>query len=282
MRIAVLGAKGLLGSSFAPLAEEAGHLVLPLDREDADVTDLPSLRAAILPFHPDAILDLAAYTKVDQAESEEEACYKVNVLGGRNAALMARECGAMGIYVSSDYVFDGKKEGVYTVDDPVSPLSVYGKSKAAGEKEFKDLTVIRTSWLYGSRGPDFVRTMIRLAKEGRDLRVVGDQVGSPTYAPHLSLGIIELLEKKAKGIYHLTGEGYLSWYEFARLIFETSLIRPRSLVPVSTAEYGARAPRPLNSRLDKSKLDSIAVKRLPKVEEGLDEYLGILRKESLI
>lgn len=282
MKIAVLGAKGLLGTALVPLLKSRGHEVLALDKEECDVTSLKALHEVLAPFGPESIVLLAAYTAVDKAEEEPSKCFWTNGYGAANVAFVAELLHSEAIYISSDYVFDGKKDGYYETDDTHNPLSVYGASKVFGENCFQKFTVVRTSWLYGTHGPDFVRTMIRLAKEGRDLKVVDDQIGAPTYAPHLALALSQIIEKKLRGIYHARAEGVMSWYEFAKLIFDKTGIHPRSLTPVPSKDYKTLAVRPLNSRLSNQSLISAGVALLPHIEIGLDEYLRQLAYEGVL
>lgn len=263
MRILVTGANGQLGRSIQHRIPEASaaewlfadrHL-LPLEAGD--------LTARLLVLKPDIIIHCAAYTAVDKAETEQEQAFLINAQATENIAIAAAQCSALLVYISTDFVFDGRKSEPYTEDDQPAPINVYGQSKWQGEQAVcahcSRYVILRTSWVYAEFGHNFVLTMMRLLKEKPELRVVYDQVGSPTYAGDLADFLIHLcalpVEEQVTGIYHFSNEGVAGWYDFALAIRDlTSLQSP--VFPISSKEYPAAAQRPSYSVLSKSKLKS--------------------------
>jgi len=251
VRIAVTGASGLLGSEVVEQARARGWDVAPLTRTELDVRDADAARRMLRAARPNAVVHCAAYTAVDRAESEPELARAVNVDGTRHVAEAAAATGARLVYVSTDYVFDGKKRTPYLPDDETGPLSVYGATKLEGERAAlaaePSALVVRTSWLYGSTG--FVPAILRKAASGETLRVVDDQRGRPTWAPDLAEAFLDLFASGARGVYHAAGGGDCTWLELAR-----EALRVRGLdVPVrsiSSADFGAAAERPAYSVLD--------------------------------
>lgn len=289
MRVLVTGANGQLGYDIVRLLSSLGIVNLGVDVEDFDITDKASALNNVKAFAPTHIVHCAAYTAVDRAEEEGETCYNVNVTGTRNMAAAAKAVGAKMMYFSTDYVYGGAGEEPFTVGSPTAPLNRYGESKLMGEHAaaeelegknaaspalWNSLTVVRTSWVFGLHGGNFVKTMLRLGRERERLTVVCDQVGSPTYTRDLAKCAVDmlLLSKYPAGVFHATNEGFCSWYEFACEIFKIWNVNCR-VEPVSTAEYKTAATRPLNSRLDKSCLDAIGVERLPAWQDALQRYL---------
>lgn len=276
MRIVVIGYKGLLGGELSALLKDKGEELLLLDKGDVDVNDPGSLKEKIAPFKPDAIIDLAALSDVDKCEEEPQAALKTNGEGAKNCALLAKELGAKSLYIGSDYVFDGTKEGSYETEDPYSPRSAYGRSKALGEKNTLENNprsfVVRTGWLYGPYGTTFVDTMIEKAKKGEPLKVIDDQFGSPTYTYDLCLFLHELLKSEKYGLYHATNEGFLSWYDFLVMALKKKGLD--NLIQKSHAdELGFKAFRPHNCRLSKACLKRNGFARLPSVDDALERYL---------
>ncbi len=239
MKALVTGANGMLGKDLCPIFENAGMSVIRTGKETLDVTDFKATESFITNTKPEIILHLAAYTNVDGAEKEPEKADLINHTGTENLARAAKKAGSTLIYISSDYVFDGKKTSPYLPNDPANPLSQYGKSKFLGEEAVKQYTekyyTVRTSWLYGIYGKNFIETMLSLAAKGVELKVVNDQTGSPTHTVDLALGILNLLNKPY-GTYHISGEGETTWYDFAKEIFETEGIKA-NLAPTSTKDY---------------------------------------------
>ncbi len=280
MRVLLLGARGMLGSDLLPLLDRAGHEGCGKDVQDFDITDRERAAGEIAACRPDAVINAAAYTDVDGCESRREAAFAVNAEGARNVALGCARAGCRLIHLSTDYVFDGHSPVPYREDSPPNPLGVYGASKLQGEKyvagTLEDHLIVRTAWLYGRRGRNFVDTILRLAAERDELRVVDDQKGSPTFTRDLAGAILRLLESGFRGVVHVTNSGSCTWFEFARRILELKPPPGRRVrvVPISTAELGRPAPRPGNSVLDGARYSQITGSRMRNWEEALKEYLG--------
>ncbi len=250
MRYVVLGGHGMLGRDLTQAL--AGRDVLSLGRADLDVTDADAVRDAVA--GADAVINAAAYTRVDDAESEEGTAHAVNAVGAANAAAGAAAAGAVFVQVSTDYVFDGSATEPYAEDTPLSPLGAYGRTKAQGEllvlAAHPSPHIVRTAWLYGEHGPCFPRTMLRLAGERDTIDVVTDQVGQPTWTVDLAAAIVRLLDGAAPaGTYHGTNSGRASWFEFARAVFELSGLDPERIRPTGSAAFVRPAPRPSYSVL---------------------------------
>jgi dTDP-4-dehydrorhamnose reductase len=228
-------------------------------------------------LRPDFVYHLAAYTDVDGCEANPRLADEVNTQGTRNLARSCAEIGAILLYVSTDYVFDGSSERPYREDDATNPLSVYGQSKLGGEHHVQSLLkryfIVRSSWLYGPRGKNFVATIVKIATERDELRVVSDQRGSPTYTHHLALKLAEMMRIEAYGIYHATGGGNCSWFEFAEAIVKLAGLKRVRVAPISTQESGRRAPRPRNSVLENRRLIENHLGALPHWKDGLAHYL---------
>lgn len=247
-----------------------------------DITDPEMVEKVIAEAHPDFMVHCAAWTAVDKAEEMPGACRKVNAYGTEN---IAKACGARGIpvmYFSTDYVFDGKGIRPWEPDDPYDPLDVYGKTKAEGEeavKKFvKDFFILRIAWVFGVNGSNFIKTMLKLAETHDTLRVVCDQIGTPTYTYDLARLVVDMIGSDKFGIYHVTNEGgYISWYDFAKAIFETAGITHVTVNPVTTEEYGAAALRPANSRMNRAKLVENGFTPLPHWRDALERYVKILQ-----
>jgi dTDP-4-dehydrorhamnose reductase len=273
MKVLVTGAGGMLGRDIMLAGENAGHEVTGYDHIGLNVTDRERLRRRMNIDRPDVVINCAAWTDVDGAESDEQHCFEVNAAGAGNVAAAAEEAGAKVLFVSTDYVFNGGKEGPYVESDLPAPLSAYGRSKLAGEQVTVEANrrsyVVRTSGLFGIGGPNFVDTMLRLGKAGEVL-VVHDQVASPTYTWHLAYGLIRLLDSDSFGLHHMAAAGSCSWYEFAREIFERAGMEVVTLG--ATSEMLARpAIRPANSALTSEITHAI---ELPAWQDGLTSYLA--------
>jgi dTDP-4-dehydrorhamnose reductase len=270
----VCGAAGMLGRDIVRAAELADHEVIATDRATLDVTEADAMRRAAQDARPHSILNCAAYTDVDGAEAEPESAMRVNAQGARNVAEAAALVDASVIYVSTDYVFDGSKREPYVESDEPSPLGSYGASKLAGEIETAAVNphhhLVRTSWLFGTGGRNFVETMIELASRRGEVTVVSDQVGSPTYTPHVAEGIVRVLDSSSYGLHHISGAGECSWYDFAVAIFDKAGIAC-TVRPTTTDEIGRPARRPAYSVLSTERDDAI---HLPPWQAGLDDYLG--------
>lgn len=252
MRLVVTGSKGQLGTELLPLVEDR-HEVLGLDLHNCDLTRRDQVLAAITSFRPDVVLHLAAYTAVDACETDVDTAYAVNALATRFIADGARRVGAHVVYVSTDYVFDGTKDSPYVEWDQPCPVSVYGRTKYAGELEIdKGWTIARTSWVCGARGKNIVKTVLGLARNGTSMRFVTDQIGHPTFTSDLAPMLVRLGVERAPGIFHTTNQGAVSWYEFVRDICVADGRDPDLVEPITTAQLDPPrpAPRPANSVLD--------------------------------
>lgn len=281
MRCLVLGGAGMLGQAVVAEARSRGWAALGLSHAQADVTDRASLLGWAEAFRPDAVINCAAFTRVDDCEEREDRARAVNGEGVANAAALAETAGARFVHVSTDYVFDGAAGEPYREDAPPSPLSAYGRSKLEGERRAlaaERSLVVRASWLFGPGGPNFVATMAGLIEAGRvPLRVVADQEGCPTYAPFLAAALLDLAAREATGIVHYRNREPVSWYAFA-----VEIARLWSgaveVVPVTTAEFPRPARRPAYSVLDVARFESIAGRRVEPWEWGLVETLAHLRQ----
>lgn len=281
MHILITGANGQLGMSLRKIAGEyPSHSFVFTDLPEADITDRSSMALLIDKVIPDVIVNCAAYTAVDRAEGEPEIAESINSGGPSVLASLAKERGAALIHISTDYVFDGTAAKPYRENDPVNPATIYGKTKLAGERAVEasgaDAAVIRTAWLYSEFGNNFVKTMLRLACEGRDISVVNDQTGSPTYATDLARAVMAVIGKGIKGyqVYHYSGSGQTTWYGFAKKIF-TLAGRTVNVAPVPTSGYPTAATRPPYSVLDTSKIQNAGAAVRP-WEESLEECLKII------
>ena len=274
MKLLVAGAAGMLGRDVMLAAGNAGHDVVGFGRAELDVTDPAGLEKKLDLERPDVVINCAAWTDVDGAEESEEAAFAVNGTGAGNIAAAAAKVGAAIVYVSSDYVFDGAKGAPYVESDQAAPLSAYGRTKLAGEEATaaanKRHFIVRSAWLFGIGGGNFVETMLRLAATQNEVLVVRDQVGSPTYTWHLAYGIVRLIEGIEFGIHHMAAAGQCSWYEFAREIFEQAKVECKVLSG-TTEMLGRPAPRPPFSALTSQREHAI---RLPSWQDGLAGYLA--------
>jgi dTDP-4-dehydrorhamnose reductase len=276
MKILLAGSDGQLGHALR--AELGTHALVALGDADIDITRTDQVHELARRHAPDAIVNAAAYTDVDKAEEQAERAFAVNEGGSRNLALAAAETGAHLVHVSTDYVFSGQSTRPYDENDTPAPRSVYGKSKLAGEEAIRAIlprhTIVRTAWLYHTVGRNFPRTMLSLASRD-EIRVVHDQVGSPTYAPHLARGIHALLAADACGTYHLAGSGAASWYELTCALYRLLDIAT-TVVPVTTEEFPRPAERPRYSVLTTVREPKIT---LPPWEAGLEEFARAIRSE---
>lgn len=260
MKILILGAQGMLGRELAKSFADPENYQLTLwDREELDVTDPEAVEAKVKEIAPEAIINAAAYTAVDKAESEPEIVYQINGYAVGHLAAVAKELGALLVHFSTDYVFDGENRQGYREDETrKNPATVYGKSKKLAEQMIEDIGprhyLIRTQWLFGAAGKNFIETMLRLAGEGRELRVVNDQFGSPTYAKDLADRVREMIEEKREsGVYHVTNSETCNWYQFALKIFELTDLQSK-VTAVKSEEFAAAAKRPTYSMLINTKL----------------------------
>ena len=264
----------MLGRDVVAAAEAAGHDVTGLARRDLDITDADAVRAAVDAARPDAVINCAAWTDVDGAETDEEAATRINGAGAGNLAAAAPFL----VHVSSDYVFDGFATEPYTEGDPTGPRSAYGRSKLAGEHDVAaagDHAIVRSAWLFGVHGKNFVATMLRLAEDRDEVSVVADQIGCPTFTGHLAPALVEIAERRLSGVTHVAGGGQCSWHELAQAAFEEAGTGTVAH-PVTTAEFPRPAPRPAWSVLRSTRPDAPV---LPHWREGLTSYLksGVLQ-----
>ncbi len=270
IKVLLTGADGQLGKAFCDLL---GENVIATDADTLDITKPIDFD---IPF--DIIINCAAYTNVDGAEDAPDLAEKINVLGAKNLAEFATKKDVPLVHISTDYVFDGTFKTPYTEQDSVCPQSVYGKTKEAGERyvrQHEKHFIVRTAWLYGKHGKNFVKTIMRVAKEKGELKVVCDQIGCPTNAEDLAKQILRLIGTEAYGTYHCTGSGICSWYDFAFEIIKLSGI-PCTVSPCKTGEFPAKAKRPAYSVLDNTKLEQITGKKMPCWKDSLAEFIHTL------
>jgi dTDP-4-dehydrorhamnose reductase len=280
MKLLVTGAAGMLGRDVMLAAGNAGHDVIGFGHTELDVSDAAAVESKLEAERPDVVINCAAWTDVDGAEEAEETAMAVNGTGAGKVAAAAAAVGASVVYVSSDYVFDGAKRSPYVETDQPAPLSAYGRTKLAGEEATAAANprhfVVRSSWLFGIGGNNFVETMLRLAEHQNEVLVVHDQVGSPTYTWHLAYGIVRLIEGLEHGIHHMAAAGRCSWYEFAREIFEQAGVECRVLA-ATTDMLGRPAPRPAHSALESQREHAI---ELPSWQDGLAGYISQRNSEK--
>ena len=280
IKVAVLGASGMLGQSLVSALTKQQYQAFPFDIEDLDITEHHSVESALTPIKPDVIVNAAAYTDVDGCETEKESVLDVNGRGAGNVADVATAIGSPVIQISSDYVFNGEKETPYLPDDKPDPINIYGESKLLGEELVRERApehlIIRSSWLFGPGGKNFVDTMLSLAEERETLKVVDDQRGSPAYSAHLANAIVKLISGGLRGTHHLTNSGTCSWYEFACEILKQKGL-DNTVKPVSSSQFPRPARRPANSVLDCSSAYEALGKPLPHWKEALAEYLSLIK-----
>jgi len=274
--ILITGAKGQLGSDIVLEMNQRGIDCTGIDVTELDITDKQAVHSYLHILKPNCVIHCAAYTAVDAAEDNEELCMRVNKSGTENIAIACCETNAEMLYISTDYVFNGEGITPYETDTPTEPLQVYGKSKLAGEEAIQrnmdKFCIIRTSWVFGTNGNNFVKTMLQLAKIRDEINVVNDQIGSPTYTPDLAVLLCDMALSQKYGIYHATNEGYCSWAEFAQ---EIMLISGNScrIKPIPTEQYVTLAVRPKNSRMSKASLDKAGFSRLPGWKDALERFM---------
>ena len=279
MRVLVIGASGQLGTDLVKVMN--GWDLVPITHADLDICDFVYTRKVIEEKKPDVVINTAAFNRVDDCEEEVSKAFWVNAFAVRNLAQICADLDCVLVHISTNYVFDGRKREPYTEEDPPNPLSVYGASKLTGEYFVRNICpkhfIIRTSGLYGvagsrAKGGNFVETMIRLAREGKPIKVVNDQVLTPTYTRDLAEKIKELVQTEAYGLYHITNSGECSWYEFAAKIFEL-LDLHSEFAPTTSAEFGAKARRPTYSVLAHNQLRNLGIDDLQPWPEALKVYL---------
>lgn len=282
LKILVTGVKGQLGFDCLRVLKERGYCrVLGIDKDELDITDEAAVNKFILEYKPDVIMHNAAWTAVDKAEEMQDLVYKVNALGPKYIASAASKVNAKMFYISTDYVFDGEGTTPFEIDSPKNGLSIYGKTKSQGEDFVMSLTnkffIIRISWVFGINGNNYIKTMLKLSKIKDELNIVSDQIGSPTYTLDLANLMVDMMESEKYGIYHATNEGFCSWYDFTKYIYEVKGISNIKVNPITTEEYlkinPNQARRPLNSRMSKASLVNAGFKLMPKWQDAVDRYL---------
>lgn len=280
MKVFVTGVRGQLGYDVVNELEKRGHTAIGVDIEELDITDAEAVDKMITETAPDAVIHCAAWTAVDAAEDNEEKCRQVNAYGTENIAKVCKKLDCKMMYISTDYIFDGKGTRPWEPDDPVTtPLNVYGQTKYEGELAVRNnvekFFIVRIAWVFG-KGKNFIKTMLNLAKTHNHLTVVNDQYGTPTYTYDLARLLVDMIETDKYGNYHATNEGgYITWYDFACEIFRQAGI-DIEVEPVSSAQYAAKAKRPENSRMNKQKLVDNGFELLPDWKDALRRYLGTL------
>lgn len=286
-RVLVAGAGGQLGQDVIRLLYQVDYEVLSCTRREMDITDLDRCVEVIGAFQPDAVINCAAHTAVDVAETDRDSAYLINTVGARNLAVATEKVGAKLVYISTDYVFDGNSEQPYHEYDNTNPQSIYGKSKRAGEVLVQSLSskyfIVRISWAYGKFGQNFVKTMLRLGQEKPMLQVVHDQKGSPTYTVDLVRFLMDLIQTEKYGIYHASNSGSCTWYEFAEAIFVEApeilgLEFPVELIPCSTEQFPRPAPRPRNSVMEHLAIRTNGFEDIRHWREGLRDFLLEMRE----
>lgn len=279
MKIFVTGVRGQLGHDVVEELTRRGIPAIGVDIEEMDVTDGECVERVIREAAPDAVIHCAAYTAVDAAEENEELCRRVNAEGPWNIAAVCKKLDIKMLYISTDYVFSGEGERPWEPEDERRPQSVYGQTKYEGELAVQELLdkyfIVRIAWVFGINGKNFVKTMLKLSENHDTIRVVNDQFGSPTYTYDLARLLVDMVLTEKYGVYHATNEGICSWYDFACAIFKEAGVSV-NVVPVSTAEYGAKAKRPANSRMNKDKLTQMGFEKLPLWQDALKRYVRIL------
>lgn len=283
MKVLVTGVKGQLGYDVCKVLAQRGVDYIGADIAEFDITDVEATESFIKTHQPNVVVHCSAWTAVDAAEDVPEKVEAVNVDGPRNIARVCKEIGAKMVYISTDYVFPGKGEQFYEVDDETGPTSVYGKTKLGGELAVKETLeehfIVRISWVFGKNGNNFIKTMLRLAESRTEISVVCDQIGSPTYTADLAPLLCDMIETEKYGTYHATNEGICSWAEFAEEIFRQA---GKNMVVhhIPSSEYPAKAERPLNSRMSKKRLTDAGFQRLPDWQDALSRYLNELENPS--
>lgn len=283
MRVLVTGVNGQLGHDVMKELAKRGYEGIGTGSADMDITDWAAVEKKFRETNPDKVVHCAAWTAVDAAEDEVEACRKVNALGTENMAKMCRELDIPMIYISTDYVFNGQGERPWEPEDEREPLNIYGRTKYEGElaveKYLEKYYIVRIAWVFGINGKNFVKTMLKLSETHDTLTVVDDQIGSPTYTRDLARLLMDMLETEQYGHYHATNEGTCSWCEFAKEIFRQAG-KDVTVLPVTSAQYPAKAKRPHNSRMNKEKLKAKGFTPLPSWQNALERYLKELGERN--
>lgn len=276
MKVLVTGIKGQLGFDVCNELTRRGIENQGIDRDECDITNKQAVLDYIYNYAPDVVVHCAAYTAVDRAESEEHVCRRVNRDGTEYIALACKTINAKMVYISTDYVFNGEGDKFFEVDDETGPLNMYGLTKLEGEEQVRKIVekyfIVRISWVFGVNGNNFINTMLRLSGGNKELKIVSDQIGSPTFTYDLAPLICDMIETEKYGTYHATNEGECSWAEFAEHIFKVA--GQNVLVHhITTEEYPTKAVRPKNSRLSKKSLDEAGFRRLPDWKDAVERYI---------
>ena len=279
MKILVTGYNGQLGYDVVLEGNKRGNEMVKLTRKELDITDEESVKTFIHNSEPDAVIHCAAYTAVDAAEDDKEACWNVNVNGTKYLAEAAKTIDAKFIYISTDYVYEGTGDAPFIEGDKTNPQGYYGKTKYEGEKLVQEILekyfIVRISWVFGINGNNFIKTMLRLSETRKELNVVGDQVGSPTYTLDLAKLLLDMIVTTKFGVYHASNEGFTNWAEFAKEIFKIA-DKDVKVNTITSEEFPTRAVRPKNSRMSKDKLEYSSFSRLPDWQDALNRYIAEL------
>lgn len=281
MKVLVTGINGQLGHDVMGELEKRGHEAVGVDIEEMDITDAACVRRVMTQTAPEAVIHCSAYTAVDRAEEEVELCRRVNAEGTKNVAEVCAELDCKLLYLSTDYIFSGEGERPWEPGDEPDPLNVYGLTKYEGEQEIKSrinkFFIVRISWVFGVNGNNFIKTMLRLGRENGAVRVVDDQIGSPTYTYDLAVLLVDMIETEKYGEYHATNEGVCSWYEFAKEIFAAAGMSEVEVTPVSSEEFPVKAKRPKNSRMSKEELVKNGFNKLPSWQDAVKRYVPLVQ-----
>lgn len=285
MKLLVTGADGQLGHDVLAAAALRGAEARGTDIRQLDITDSPAVAAFIGQSRPDAVIHCAAYTAVERAQDEPERCEAVNARGTENIARACAQAGAKMVYISTDYVFDGESRVPYDTNDEPAPLNVYGRTKLFGERSTAQFCprsfIVRTSWVFGLHGNNFVKTILRLASQRDEIDVVCDQTGSPTYTADLAGLLTDMAMTEKYGIYHATNEGLCSWADFAQEIVRFAGLKTR-VNRVPSTHYASKVQRPVYSALSKRSLDAAGFSRLPPWQDALERLMELLKDSSTI
>ncbi|MBI5569261.1 MAG: dTDP-4-dehydrorhamnose reductase [Desulfomonile tiedjei] len=278
----VIGAKGMLGTDLVTHLHREGIGTVSMDVDEVDIGDPDSVKRAFAAAKPGTVINVAALTDVDGCEAVPDQAFRVNATGPKLVATACRDARCSLVHISTDYVFDGLTRTPYREEDPMNPLGVYGRSKTEGEVLVRqilpeDHCIVRTQWLFGLHGKNFVATILNLAEEQGTLRVVDDQHGVPTYTPDLAAALLTLCRAGARGTFHVTNSGITTWYGFALRILERAGLGAVKVDPMTTRELGRPAPRPLYSVLDTTRFVALAGKPLRSWQDALDDYLRVPR-----
>ena len=277
MKVLVTGVKGQLGYDVVRELQKRGHETVGVDIDEMDITDAAAVERVMTEVQPDAVIHCSAYTAVDRAEEDTEICRRVNVDGTENIAKICKKLDCKMLYLSTDYIFSGDGERPWEPDDEASPLNAYGQSKYDGELALKKYVekyfIVRISWVFGINGNNFIKTMLRLGRENGAVKVVDDQIGSPTYTYDLARLLVDMIESDRYGAYHATNEAICSWYEFAKEIFRAAGMDNVSVTPVKSGEFPVKAKRPKNSRMSKEKLVTNGFSLLPAWQDAVARYI---------